>query len=273
MIIVSCRKKFSHTRLLSARLQVRDYADPAHSDAHVRISLARLRARARGRRVCLLVHGFRHRLPHVLKSYAELQARMKASGVAGPAGYGLVVGFTWPGWNSAPGFLAARVTATRAAASLRRLVGHLRPVARGLDVQTHSLGARVALGALLQLEPGSIDNLLLTAPAVDDTILEPGRAFHDALGGCRRCFVYHSRKDDTLRKAYPLGDLADGIQPALGLNGPRRRGNLRKTCPNVYVVDCAARVPDHGAYRRADAYFRHWRRVLGGQPLARREKL
>lgn len=269
MIIASCRKYFDSNRFLAADLRYRDVSAAADAPD---LTLAGLRIQARNRHVCILVHGYGNPLPDVVAAYAELHAGMKAAGVVGPANYGLVVGFTWPGWRG-PAFPIARAAANKAGRHLRRLVERLRPAALSIDVQTHSLGARVALAALTP--PGGIfvDNLLLAAPAVDRTLLESGREFHAALDACNRCFVYHSRRDAVLRKFYPLGDAADGIVHALGLNGPRRPAAAFRQHPNLYVVDCTACVPDHGAYRQAAPWHAHWARVLSGAPLPRAEAL
>jgi len=282
MIIVSCRKKFTSTRRFSRTLQIRNYPDlppppndlPASSPSpHESLTFSELRTLAADQHLCLLVHGYNNTLPDVLDAYEELQNGMTTHGLIGPGGYGLVVGFAWPGWTSAPGYLVARSAANRAAGYLRRLIEHLWPVAARIDIETHSLGARVGLGALKHSRRILVDNLLLTAPAVDSTILQPGREFHTSLDACNRCFVYHSRKDKTLRKAYPIGDAIDGIQPALGLNGPRSKRLTLESTPNVHVVDCASCVPTHGAYRRAAPVYEHWQRVLSGEHLERYETL
>lgn len=273
MIIASCRKKFVSNSRMSRRLQLRVYPDPTRPESCRRLTLEDLKFRARDQHVCIMVHGFNNPLAKVLRAYAELEAEMARTGVAGPKGYGLVVGFAWPGWTSGPGFLLARTSAERAGRHLRRLVNHLRPVACTVDIQTHSLGARVALAALRPPRGVYLNHLLLTAPAVDCDILEPGREFHPALAACSRCLVYHSRHDRILRKSFPIGDLADGIKKALGLTGPRHRATVLKTCPNLYVVDCTRCVPDHHGYRHARPVYAHWRRVLSGDALQRCEKL
>lgn len=273
MIIASCRRNFSSTRWLSKETRFRDYPDPATLSRFDTLDLDGVRAAAANRHVCLVVHGFNNTLESVLRAYAELHAGMRRTGVAGPKGYGLMIGFAWPGWTSAPGFLPARSSAERAGTYLRRLVNDLRPAALSVDIQTHSLGARVALTALKNPKEVFVDNLLLSAPAVDCTILDPGREFHKALDSCNRGLVYHSRRDAVLKNAFPLGDAADGIQKALGLIGPKRLQTALRRSSNLYVIDCTACVPDHGAYRKADAYYAHWLQVLSGAPLKRPDGL
>jgi len=272
MILASCRKNFVSEKFLSADLQFRDYPALDQSTNFSALTLANLQAKARDRHVCLLVHGYSNPLGNVLGAYAELQTRMESAGILGLFNYGLLVGFTWPGWWG-PGFPIARTSAERAGKHLRQLVNDLRPAALSIDIQTHSLGARVALAALKPPKGVFVDNLLLSAPAVDCTILQPGREFHESRDACNRCLVYHSRRDAVLKKLFPCGDAADSIQPALGLNGPRRPVSALKQNPNLYVIDCTSCVPDHGGYRKAAQYYAHWSRVLSGNVLARSEKL
>jgi esterase/lipase superfamily enzyme len=272
MIIVSCRKHFDSDTSLSRCLQIRDVPAPTHPEDSDRLFIDDLQARARNRHICILIHGYSNPLPDVLDAYVDLQTRMEAAHIAGPNGYGLIVGFTWPGLRGAA-YPLARQKANRSARHLLRLINHLRSVAFTIDIQTHSLGARVALGALRDPSQVFIDNLLLTAAAVDSTVFQPGREFRHALKACSRCFVYYSRHDAVLRKFYPVGDAIDGIAPALGLNGPRRPKTTLKQHPNLTLINCAACIPDHSAYRQATPYYAHWQHVLSGEPLPRYDSI
>lgn len=273
MIIASCRRNFTSACFMSRRLQLRDYDTGRATEAPAPLDLAALQAAAQNQHVCIVIHGFNNTMAAVLEAYDELQSEMKRNGVCGTRGYGLVVGFAWPGWIKAPGFFPARRSAHLAAPFLQQLVNDLRRVALSVDIQTHSLGARVALQALRKPRVTFVDNLILSAPAVDIDRLEPGRPFHSSLDSCNRCFVYHSRTDSVLKLAYRTGDIADGWKKALGLNGPRSREITLRDCPNVYVVDCTAFVPGHSDYRRAARYHAHWTRVLTGAPIARYDTL
>ena len=273
MIVVSCRRHFDSNRRLAPALQVREYPDPARSGDWRAATLDDLIGRAAGRRVCVLVHGYNNALSAILEAYGELHGRMADAGLTGPDGYGLVAGFAWPGFTG-PEYPAARATANRAGLHLRDLLQPLAAVAAAVDVEAHSLGARVALSALRKKHAVHIGNLRLLAAAVDHSILEPGRVFHSSLDSCVRAVVYHSRRDRTLRRAYPVGDLADGIQQALGCIGPRRPARALAACPNLYIVDCTAAVgDDHSGYRKSAACLAHWRRLLAGAPLPRTETL
>jgi esterase/lipase superfamily enzyme len=137
-------------------------------------------------------------------------------------------------------------------------------------VETHSLGARVALQALAFDPEVFVDNLMMTAAAVDNEILEPKEEFNQALASCRRCLVYHSSKDPVLKLLYRIGSL----DKALGAKGPEHPKVILKDCPEVFVVDCSSDVvTSHGGYRSAPEVYNHWERVLAEEVLPRFEVL
>jgi esterase/lipase superfamily enzyme len=271
--VVSCRRNFTSDRIMGKENLVRNYTNPHDANVFQEMTLEELRAHATNKHVCVLVHGYRSPMNNVMSAYWDLVTRMHAEGVTGPQGYGLVVGFLWPGKTTRVGYFVARSSAKRAGPKLRHLVNDLRGVAHTVDIQTHSLGARVALTALRDSRQVFVDNLLMSAPAVDNNTLELTKEFHPALDSCNRCLVYHSRYDRVLRYTYPLGDVADGLKRALGLRGPRSRVRTLADTANLYVVDCAGRVKDHGGYRRAGQYYEHWSRVLSGDVISRYDEL
>jgi hypothetical protein len=110
---------------------------------------------------------------------------------------------------------------------------------------------------------------MITAPAVDNNILEPEESFFDSPASCNRCFVYFSKNDPVLKGGFWIGDVLDGIHAALGLRGPRSKAVTLEKSQNVYVVDCSARVNSHGGYRKTSQYFDHWKEVLSGGPVNR----
>ena len=272
MYVVSCRAGFESDQILAKENRCRNFKNPAKPDVFDDMTLAELRTAASNKHVAILVHGLNSSITQVMASYWEIVDRMNQTGVFGPAGYGLVIGFTWPGMATSPGFFPALLTAKKAAPHLRELIDDLRPHAHTIDVQTHSLGARVALTALREPKKVFVDNLILSAPAVDNHLLEPDRDFAPSMESCNRCFVYHSKNDPVLKFSFLLGDIADGIHKALGLNGPRSKP-LTVATKNVYVVDCAQRVKDHSGYRKTNKYFQHWKQALSGAPMNRYDEL
>ena len=273
MIIVSCRRGFDSDAIHATENHYRNYTNPKNSATFKDLTLTDVLDAATNKHVVILVHGFNNPMENVLGAYWEMVQAMKDSFVGGPAGYGLVIGFAWPGLQTGLGYFPSRLTAKKSAPFLTDLINAVRAVAHSVDVETHSLGARVALVALANPKKVFVDNLLLTAPAVDNNLLEPDEAFYASLGSCNRCFVYHSGRDPVLKVAYLIGDVADGIRKALGLKGPRNKKITLDKCPNVYVVDCTARVDSHGGYRKIPQFYAHWNQVLSGAPMSRYDEL
>ena len=275
MILISCRKDFTNSRGFSPKNEIRNYPFMSKLDTFDTIDEMNLADQMRGKHILILIHGFRNPLTNVASSYQRVLKGLIDSGlmndpaIGGGPGYDLVLGFTWPGFETPIGFFPAVPFANRSAGYFRSLLELASRNAKTVDVQTHSLGARVALQALAGGTEGFVDNLLLTAPAVDDESLEPRQEFNGALLGCRRCLVYHSDKDNTLKIGYRLGDL----DRALGLKGPQHPDIIKAQCPSVIVVNCKKVVSSHGGYRTAGAYYEHWSRVLNDTPLAQFETL
>jgi len=273
MYVVSCRRDFESNIHFSKVPLYRNYTNPASHKEFQEITIDPILAAATGKHVCLLVHGFNNPIENVAKSYWALVSGLDKPGLNGVGGYGLVVGFTWPGSRTGIGYFGAPRKADKAASDFLDLINALRAVAMTVDVQTHSLGARVALRALEKPGKTFVSNLMMAAPAVDDNILEPRESFFDSTISCERCIVYHSKEDSVL-KTFPIPDAFDGIHGALGRKGPRRKAITLEKTPNVYVVDCTARVKkEHGGYRKTPQYFEHWKVVLSGAPLNRYDAL
>ena len=270
MLLVSCREKFTSDWRFGPANRLREF--PTHQiGRYVERDMSVLDERAAGQHVLILVHGYRNPLRAVLEAYAEMRKKLGAHRLLTEAHeqphaqYGLVLGFAWPGFRTrSVGFVAARPSANRAGGFLRSLVQQVSHTARTVDIQTHSLGARVALQALSTTDVLWVDNLMLTAPAVDNECLQPAQEFHEAIDSCGRVFVYHSTRDRVL-KSYALAS----ADRALGRKGPQDPPVILKDCPNVYVIDCSRQISAHGHYRKVNAYYQHWARVLSQAPLDR----
>lgn len=269
MILVSCRRGFDSNRRFADRLDARRYPNLAALDDYELLDEDGFGAATDKRHVLVLVHGYRNPMPGVASAYRVVERRLRVARLLGEGGYDEVVGFLWPGFETMAGFVFALPWANRSAGYLRTLLASLGRSALTVDVQTHSLGARVALQALAFPREVWVDNLLLTAPAVDDEALEPGREFHASLDACRRCLVYHSARDRVLKLSYRFG----AHDAALGYKGPQRPEVIAAEVPAVRVIDCSAVVASHGGYRRAAAYYAHWRRVLDDVPIDQFERL
>jgi esterase/lipase superfamily enzyme len=266
MILISCRRDFSDPRRFADQNVIRNYPLLPKLDQFTELGEDNLAGQMQGKHVLILVHGYRNSLDDVGGAYQKLLKGLVDNGLTTERGYELVLGFAWPGFATVAGFFPAVPFANRSAGFFRSLLELASRSARTVDVQTHSLGARVVLQALAAGTIGFVDNLMLTSPAVDDEVLEPGQEFNGALNGCRRCIVYHTQRDNTLRFAFRIGD-APEFDRALGWKGPQHPDIIRTQCPEVFVVDCKRVVASHGGYRAAPAYFAHWVRVVRDEPL------
>jgi esterase/lipase superfamily enzyme len=273
MYMVSCRKGFDSNLLFGAENQYRNYTNPQDPDVFTEITKTKILDAATDKHVLVLVHGFNNPMPNVLKSYWEVAKGLDDQGLTGVGKYGLIIGFTWPGNKYGIGYFGAVPKANKSGASLRELITDLRGVSHSVDIQTHSLGARVALKALADPKKAFVDNLLMTAAAIDNDLLEPGQDFFAAMNSVNRCFTYHSKNDPVLKKGFWIGDILDGLHPALGLKGPRSKPVTLQETPNVYVVDCSARITSHGGYRKEVKYYEHWIDVLAGGPMHNYDEL
>jgi len=269
MILVSCRENFDDNRRFAGDNLIRTYPNLFRLGKYETLDANDLEEAVRDKHVLILVHGFRNPLNKVAPAYARLELELSRHGLLDEGMYGMVIGFVWPGFETALGFFAAERSANRSAGYLRKLLLLARGSAHSIDVQTHSLGARVALQSMAFPPELWVDNLLLSAPAVDNESLEPRREFSSALQSCRRCLVYHSSRDEVLKVGYRIGTM----DRALGYRGPQHPDVIRKKCKEVFVVDCSAVVRSHGGYRTAGKYYRHWGRVLSEEPLEQFEKL
>jgi esterase/lipase superfamily enzyme len=269
VILISCRKNFDSNIQFSEDVEVRDYPDLADLESFTVLAQDDVIEAVRGQHIALLVHGFRNPFRNVAPAYAKVEKELAKNGLVGAAGYGVVLGFLWPGFQTPIGFFAAVPYANRAAGYFRNVLQGLASSARTIDVQAHSLGARVTLQAAAFKDELWIDNLMMIAPAVDNECLEPKKEFNDALDSCRRCFVYYSGKDRVLKIGYRIGQL----DRALGLSGPENPEVIERDCKQVFVVDCSDVVSDHSGYRGAKEYIAHWKRVLTEEPLVQFEKL
>jgi esterase/lipase superfamily enzyme len=264
MILASCRKHFDSNQKFDD-LQYRLFPNLSDTATFIELTEGELAAAVADKHVLVLVHGFRNPLKNVAAAYKKLENELTTRGLIGLGNYDLAVGFIWPGFQTALGFFPAVPWANRSAAYFRTFMKLLNSSAHTVDVETHSLGARVALQALAFDQEVFVDNLMMTAAAVDNEILEPKEEFNQSLASCRRCLVYHSSKDPVLKVLYRIGSL----DKALGAKGPEHPKVIEKECPEVFIVDCSAVVGSHGGYRAAPEVYDHWERVLADDPVPR----
>lgn len=204
-------------------------------------------------RLVFVVHGYnvsRDRGRASLQHFVRL--------LTGHQGVGLVTTL-WPGdhWLGAASYPFEGRDADHTAANLARFVGDQVPTGTPVAFVSHSLGARVVLGAMNQL-PGRfrVDQACVLAAAVDDTSPADVEVYRPGVAKAQRVSVLSSTRDLVLLGAYPLGDLLQSFLffwreqagLALGWHGPRpARGAT--VPPNVeHEAIPGSRNAGHGDY-------------------------
>ncbi len=127
-------------------------------------------------------------------------------------------------WENSREYVVARHRAKKGATSLKTfLVKNFTPAeARQLTIVSHSMGCRVVLDCLTKLANDANapilkpKNVILWSAAVDDDEIVKGEAFYKGTQLPRRTWVMYSRRDEVLKKLYPIADQSF----ALGWKGP-----------------------------------------------------
>jgi esterase/lipase superfamily enzyme len=247
MFFVSCRKDFWSATEFSATDEIRELdLDTGHGPV---IPPADFLAALAQKRLTALVHGYNNERLDVLDSYRTIDTHMRLLGFLGAAHapYDALVGFAWPGGATGVSFPFARARADDTAPRFGRLLADLRGSDAIVDLNTHSLGAHVALEALREAAP-VVRNAWHFASAVDNESVEHGERYFDASRQSARCYIFHSKNDPVLRVWYRLGDFFN-FDTALGDSGPEYPRAIMDHSPHVTVINCKDVVTSHGDYR------------------------
>lgn len=182
------------------------------------------------RRILFMVHGFNVGWQDGLVSAARMHDDLRLATAPEPLKDDTAfIGVLWPGDGKIP-FVNYPWEAFDAVKCGRLLADTINLHffrAASVSFVSHSLGARVVLTAAEHVK-GAVDQLIVTAAAADADCLEiPQHA--GAYAKASQTHVLSSRRDRTLRWAYPAGDFlsdifGDGDNPfgsALGLKGPK----------------------------------------------------
>ena len=211
-----------------------------------------------GRRVIFWVHGFRQRYFRVVNVADHLRSATDDASGSPP----LVVSFVWPCHSKKAAFSLARRSSQQAAPLLAAALRALRTAGCHVTLVGHSLGCRVALGALLcerpesrerpsreQTPPRLCDDLLLLGAAVSCNALSLSGEFPLARLSTGHVTVLHSSRDEVLASHFALGEFASGARlgaKALGLVGPV---GIDFTSPEnqetISSIDVSDSVPAH----------------------------
>eukprot|EP00658_Telonema_sp_P-2_P047511 TRINITY_DN36148_c0_g1_i1.p1 TRINITY_DN36148_c0_g1~~TRINITY_DN36148_c0_g1_i1.p1 ORF type:complete len:398 (+),score=92.42 TRINITY_DN36148_c0_g1_i1:17-1210(+) len=195
--------------------------------------------------VLVYVHGFRQTYEKVFRVVDHLRNRTHDMLT--------VVGMLWPCHVKHAAYLKARDKAKLASKKLRLALQYMLARGNKVHVFAHSLGTRVALGALLdsglfQYGEGEMGDLFLAAGAVASDSLGERGEFPAHRVAAETIVVYHSTKDDVLRQALPMVEAIPALvsgraraeTKALGYKGPT--GDVHA---KVRPIDCTATVYMH----------------------------
>lgn len=191
-------------------------------------------------KVLILVHGYNNEYDSVCGAYSIIKGNVRKRLI----GYGLIIGYFWPGMNNKLEFWIAIRRANETAERFRELLNLIATKKNNveIDIMSHSLGARVVLGALKKVNRKITNNYFCMAAAVDNEVLEKGELFYDATKNLRSIHVFHTKRDWVLRFGYRAAQ----CDRALGTYGPE---NLSNTGQNVYTVNCNECVRGHNKYK------------------------
>lgn len=226
----------------------------------------------RARRLLLLIHGFNVTLCAAGCSYDKFQANLSL------AWNSRSMSVYWPGdaETGAQGFLGRILSRSRSVASypaqierakqsarvLAKYIAKARPQVGGtpkppleLSIVAHSLGCRLALQLLQQLQMLQAANILsirlvvLMAAAVPVYLLRPNRELRDGLEASDRVLVYYSAEDKVLSTAFRPGQSVEVPFPygwvAKERHALGRFGLSRDVPRNVEQIQTNH---DHGGY-------------------------
>lgn len=204
------------------------------------ISIKQAGALVAGKRGLVLVHGYRSEVGPISAAYNQVEDSLESFGMH--EHYDFTVRFLWPGGTSVLSWpFSDHLRADLAGMYLSQVRQHL--WAATLDVQAHSLGARLALGMT-----SAIRFMLLVGAAVPVSM----GASLDCLPTMRR-IVYYSRNDKVLKYGFRLGSWG---RPALGCVGPVGLDG------RYTGVDLSSEVLQHSGYRHSKSMYQHWKGLL-----------
>jgi esterase/lipase superfamily enzyme len=206
------------------------------------------RERIAGRTVVFAAHGFNVSYAAGVHTLAQLESDLRL----GPRF--VFVGVLWPGdyWIPVVNYPAEAGDAVRCGRLLATFVNKRLGAAGAVSFLSHSLGGRLVLEAVKNVER-PVKEVCVTAAAVDDDCLA-GPQYADVRAKAERVSVLASKADLVLRLAYPGGDFISDVllhdpdspwRGALGYEGPQPDGLERVA---------HAQIPKAEGYNHGD-YF------------------
>lgn len=252
MLFVSTRKDLNNEDRMGPTsywdLDIQDQLE--NSGNRVKLDADTFLDRIRGKSILTLIHGYNNEFEDIVRAYGMIQSKVHENL---DEWYDEVVGFTWPGGDSRLDWYEPKRRAGVVAPRLAQLISLAGPEIENIDLMSHSLGARVALGALNIVEPSAVRANFLTASAVDNEDIEiEEKYFYAVKSGAIESIVFHSKRDGVLKSAYRI---AEWDNP-LGLFGPEDPWSVMEHLPNVFVGNCKNIISGHGEYKTSDEIYR-----------------
>lgn len=211
------------------------------------LDAARVGQELAGKDVILAIHGFNVSRPNGVRSLIALEAALNLTPDQ------TFFGVLWPGdyWIPVVNYPAEAGVAVKSGANVAALLNGPLAAAASFAFISHSLGGRVLLEAVRQLDRPARE-VCVTAGAVDDNCLRD--QYSAAKANSERIDILASERDLVLQVAYPLGDFVSDLlwrdndspwRGALGRFGP----NPRELPPRVNHRQIPpARGYGHGDY-------------------------
>lgn len=205
--------------------------------------------------ITFLLHGFNVSRAEGRTGLDRLSLRLSAAQGGG------IVAVLWPGdhWTGFVSYPFEGRDADDTADELARFIVLVVHSGTPLSFVTHSLGARVAMEAMISLleEDYSVTQVCLMAAAIDDYSVSSSEDYRVVVEEAGRVAVLSSKEDEVLKYVYPAADLLqsfiffwrESFGLALGYHGPRPDEDGGPVPSNVlHEAIPEARNSDHGDY-------------------------
>lgn len=222
----------------------------------------------KGKRILIIIHGYNNGKEDVHSAYALIEKNVKKH-VKGDGSYDEVIGYIWPGGETAINYYSAKSRANKLGRRVGLLFQRMFDNDVTVDVMGHSMGSRVILKALDTRAEKVVQNVFLLASAVDNECLEKTEKFYPATKRCSNAFVFHTKHDTTLSIFYRGAELDN----ALGLTGPENPEDIishsspsKASTPSVYVINCKNKIKRHGDYKREKLLYTYISQFISGSP-------
>ena len=214
----------------------------------------------KNKRILVLVHGYNMNERDAVDAYHKIRGKMNSTlAKHGMVDYDAVIGYLWPGGKEALSYYSAKENVAVSASHLQSQLEKLCSLASRVDVMAHSMGNRVVLEAMGNMEGKKpIRNFYSFAAALDDEAVQKDGRYAKGIEKCKRVFALHSREDHVLKYLYLIAEL----DRAFGYDGAEDNRELAK---HVQLIDCTEVVGSHSKYRSTPEVYAVIKKILLNQ--------